>query len=294
MATPAWFHFALDYPVSTGTLEVDGCNISYCRWGQRRLPPVILVHGYSAHLHWWDHIAPFLTQNQCVWAIDLSGFGDSGRRDVYGTEVWGDDLAALIDFIYRESGPPTVVAHSLGGKAAVAAAAQSDVTWRGLILVDTALGLTQASDVVGTSDLDYVPAYPTAEQASGRFRLDPPQPDAHAYIVEHIAKQSIRQTSRGWEWKTDPRTRPYRVDPVARDAFSSVDCPVILLRSECGMLTDRDLTTIKTVFGRSISIADIPMAHHHSMVDQPFALVTALRTALAWLFPGAVQGSRRT
>ena len=48
----------------------------------------MLVHGGAAHSRWWDHIAPMLTEGWRVVAVDLSGHGDSDRRDHYSLDTW--------------------------------------------------------------------------------------------------------------------------------------------------------------------------------------------------------------
>src|SRR5260370_36800646 len=78
---PGWFSAALDAPVQVGTTTVDGASIAYRAWGDPDGRSIVLVHGGAAHSRWWDHIAPMLTDGWRVVAVDLSGHGDSDRRD---------------------------------------------------------------------------------------------------------------------------------------------------------------------------------------------------------------------
>src|SRR2546429_2737796 len=80
---PAWFSAALDAPVQEGAITVDGASIAYRAWGDPDGRSIVLVHGGAAHSRWWDHIAPMLTDGWRVVAVDLSGHGDSDRRDRY-------------------------------------------------------------------------------------------------------------------------------------------------------------------------------------------------------------------
>ena len=77
---PRWFRDAINTPYDEDVVEVDGCPIHYLRWGDRERPGLVLVHGGAAHAHWWSFVAPQLTNNYHVVALDLSGHGDSGRR----------------------------------------------------------------------------------------------------------------------------------------------------------------------------------------------------------------------
>ena len=81
MDAPQWFLDALATPPEHAETEVDGVPIHYRRWGSTARPGLVLVHGGAAHSGWWDHIAPLLAGEYCVVALDLSGHGDSGRRD---------------------------------------------------------------------------------------------------------------------------------------------------------------------------------------------------------------------
>ncbi|MCZ6463285.1 MAG: alpha/beta fold hydrolase, partial [Proteobacteria bacterium] len=111
---PRWFQEAIDTPFEDHTVSVDGCAIHYLRWGDPASPGLVLVHGGAAHAHWWSFIAPQLTHHYHVLALDLSGHGDSGRRESYPREVWADELMAVAEDA-RIVGAPILVGHSMGG-----------------------------------------------------------------------------------------------------------------------------------------------------------------------------------
>src|SRR5262245_41176686 len=121
MSAPEWFRTALATAHDDGTVVVDDCPIHYARWGRTGCPG--LVHGGAAHAHWWDHVAPLLAGDCGVIALDLSGHGDSGRRDHYPTETWAREIVAVAEDGGIE-GPPLVIGHSMGGWVAITAAAE--------------------------------------------------------------------------------------------------------------------------------------------------------------------------
>jgi hypothetical protein len=84
--------------------------------------------------------------------------------------------------------------------------------------------------------------YPSREAILARFRPVPDQP-VIGYIAGHVAATSIRQVDGGWTWKWDPA------------------------------VFDR--------LGRVAPVIEIPAAAHHIMLDQPIALVAAIRTLLS-------------
>ena len=78
---PKWFSRALKHTPESSTVQVEGCPIRCLRWGDPDAPGIVLVHGGAAHAHWWSFLAPMLASAYNVVAFDMSGHGDSGRRD---------------------------------------------------------------------------------------------------------------------------------------------------------------------------------------------------------------------
>jgi NAD-dependent SIR2 family protein deacetylase len=60
-------------------LSVRGVTLHDLEWGAAGFPPLVLIHGGSAHAHWWDHIAVELAHTHHVIALDSRGHGDSDR-----------------------------------------------------------------------------------------------------------------------------------------------------------------------------------------------------------------------
>ena len=85
---PRWFEDALATPREERRVAVDGVDLHYLRWGDPANPGLLLVHGGAAHAHWWTFLAPQLTHQYNVAAVDLSGHGESSWREDYSLEVW--------------------------------------------------------------------------------------------------------------------------------------------------------------------------------------------------------------
>ncbi|NEO74426.1 alpha/beta fold hydrolase [Moorena sp. SIO3H5] len=116
-----------------------GESIYYVQAGEKPsgYPPLLLIHGFGASTdHWRKNIAQ-LSQDFEVWAIDLLGFGRSGKPDgEYSGNLWRDQLD---DFITEVIGQPVVLAgNSLGGYAALCVAAQRPSSAVGLVLLNSA------------------------------------------------------------------------------------------------------------------------------------------------------------
>lgn len=85
-------------------------------------PPVVLVHGLGAHLGFWRKWIPGLAARHRVHAVDLMGFGRAATPRGGDYSPLGQ-AGHLAEMLRRLDGPaPVVIAHSLGGGIAVAAA----------------------------------------------------------------------------------------------------------------------------------------------------------------------------
>ena len=133
---PRWFRDAVAAPYEERSVEVEGCPIHYLLWGDSSHPGIVLVHGGAAHAHWWSFIAPQLTKHFYVAALDLSGHGDSGRRDEYPREFWAEEVMAVAADA-RFVGAPILVGHSMGGFVCISAAALYGDLLAGAVIVDS-------------------------------------------------------------------------------------------------------------------------------------------------------------
>jgi pimeloyl-ACP methyl ester carboxylesterase len=164
----------------------------------------VLVHGGAAHSRWWDHIAPLLTDGWRVVAVDLSGHGDSDRRDRYSLDTWAREVLAVV----AEAGTAAasvVIGHSMGGLVTLRLATLAGSQIAGAVAIDSPVRDIAPEDRAARQHRAFGPlrVYPTPEAAVARFRPIPDQPTL-AYIADHVAATSIRPAEGGWTWKFDP------------------------------------------------------------------------------------------
>jgi pimeloyl-ACP methyl ester carboxylesterase len=279
---PEWFYRAMATPFDDRWVEVDGVPIHFLEWERTGQPGLVLVHGGAAHAHWWTYLAPMIAEDWHVVALDLSGHGDSGRRDSYSHEAWAREVMAVVGSA-GFPGPPVLVGHSLGGMVTIQTAADYGDRLRGAVLVDTPVHRPAPESEEGARGRSFkAPAtYPDRDTALRHFRLIPPQPCENDYIVEHIARHSVRETEAGWEWKFDPTLFRHTLVPL-RDQLAGVKCRVALFRGQYSVTVPEDTAEyMYELMDRNAPVVTIPEAHHHLILDQPLAFVAALRTLLA-------------
>jgi pimeloyl-ACP methyl ester carboxylesterase len=100
-------------------LELPGGDVQIREDGDRRDPPLVLVHGFQASLRWWDQVTPALAREHRVIRIDLLGHGGAEKpRDGYGMEEQGDLVAQALERLGVRRA--AVVGHSMGGQVVTA------------------------------------------------------------------------------------------------------------------------------------------------------------------------------
>ena len=277
-APPAWFTAALAAPVTEGAADLDGVRIAYRMWGGPAGRGVVLVHGGAAHSRWWDHIAPLLAVGRRVIAIDLSGHGDSGRRPSYDFDVWAQEILAAAGDAGFDA-PPVVIGHSMGGLVTLRLAELAGSRIEGAVVIDVPIHDQAPEEVAARRQRVFrqLHVYPTKEAALARFRPVPDQP-VLGYIADHVAETSVRRVDGGWTWKWDP---PVFGRSEPRAPRTRLDCRVALFRAEHGILSAEMSDVMYDRLGRVAPVIEIPVAGHHIMLDQPIALVAALRTLLS-------------
>jgi pimeloyl-ACP methyl ester carboxylesterase len=279
---PEWFREAVATPFEDGGVEVAGCPIHYLKWGEAGRPGLVLVHGGAAHAHWWSFIAPQLTHQYQVVALDLSGHGDSGRREEYPREVWADEIMAVAEDA-QLVGAPIVVGHSMGGFVCISAAARYGDRLAGAVILDSPVRRPDPEAEEGARGRAFrnPKVYPDVEAALQHYRVVPEPTCAEPYILDHIGRHSLRRVEGGWTWKFDPLVFRRFAPRAIHEILPEVRCRVALFRAEFGLVTPDIGDYMFELLDRNAPVVEIPSAYHHLLLDQPLALITGLRAILS-------------
>jgi pimeloyl-ACP methyl ester carboxylesterase len=286
-AAPDWFRRALAVPYTDEFVKVDGAAIHYLAWGEPGRRGMVFVHGGGAHAHWWTHVAARFADDFRVLAIDLSGHGDSDHRSAYSLDQWTDEVVAVAR-AGDIGGPPVIVGHSMGGFVTIATAGRHPDDLAGAVVCDSPVSAPDPEiNAANVGSAFGAPrTYPTVDAALERFRTVPPQDHYLDYVIDHVARQSVRPADGGWQWKFDRAVFAQfgsrgSIRSSALPYVPQVRCRLALLRSENGLVTKDIGAEMYEALGRVAPIVEIPEAGHHAMLDQPLILLTALRTLVA-------------
>ena len=290
---PAWFRAALADAPERSLVETPRGRIETLTWGERGKPGLLFVHGNTAHADWWSFIAPMFVADYRVCAMSLAGMGDSDWRDHYSSDDFAADAEAVARAggLYEGGRKPVYIGHSFGGGQVFYAAACRPQQMHAAIIIDVGFRgpPEDAAAKAQLQRLDPPPAvrgptrvYPTLADALARFRLSPAQPAENLYIVDLLARRGLKQVEGGWTWKFDPQMWE-KLDRELIAAFfvapPRIDLPLAHIYGELSLL--RSIPGLQDAYPANGLLVGVPQAHHHVMVDQPLALVAAIRGLLA-------------
>lgn len=103
-------------PLPIQHIEIDGVDVAFIDSDPSSgATPIVFVHGLSSYIGFWEHQLDHFAGHRRVLALDLPGYGASGRPDAPYTPPWYADvvhgwLQAL------DIDEAVIVAHSMGGQ----------------------------------------------------------------------------------------------------------------------------------------------------------------------------------
>jgi pimeloyl-ACP methyl ester carboxylesterase len=257
--------------------EVNGLRLHALEWGDPARPPLLLLHGGSAHAHWWDRVAPALADRYHVVSLDQRGHGESQWSDPpsYRTEDFAADLVGLMDRLGWER--ILLVGHSMGGHNAMTFTAWYPERVAAVVIVDSRPAVPPAR----LEQMRYrghrpLRTYESAELAVERFRLLPRETTAPASLLEHLARAGIVERDGTWVYRFDPATNGNRVPVDAWPLLPKISCPALIVRGELSPVLTRE--TAQDIVERipGARLAEVPDTYHHLMLDRPDACASVL------------------
>jgi pimeloyl-ACP methyl ester carboxylesterase len=246
-------------------------------YGGQGRPPLLFLHGGSAHAHWWDFVAPAFTEQFHVMALDQRGHGDSPwtQEWAYGTRHYVADLAQIISG--WEFGPPILVGHSMGGHNVLVYAGTYGNTVRAIAALDSPATYPPFARQVLKEMAERPPRrFDSLEAAVAAFRTVPTDTLAAPAVMRQVALNSFRQDGEGkWMHKIDRRTMVR--DPIdGWPLLSRIRCPALYVRpASSPMPRDYAEQIAAKIPGGRLTI--VPDAHHHVQLDNPSGSISALR-----------------
>jgi pimeloyl-ACP methyl ester carboxylesterase len=115
-------------------ISADGVEISFDMQGTGK-PAIVFVHGWSNNKSIWDAQVSHFAEKYRVIAVDLAGFGASGRnRQTWTMSSFGEDVAAVINKLGLDQ--VVLVGFSMGAPVVIETTRLTPGKVIGLVIVD--------------------------------------------------------------------------------------------------------------------------------------------------------------
>jgi pimeloyl-ACP methyl ester carboxylesterase len=248
---------------------------------------LLFLHGGESIADWWSFIAPFFAADYRVVAFSFSGMGRSGWRQEYSADLHALEAIEVAKAygLFNADVKPAFVSHSYGGQPLLIAAARHGAELRAAIMVDNPVHF--AANGRTRKVLENARAQHTFLSLESALEDYSVFASENLFIIDYIARHSvICDTATGvpsWTWAIDPAFWPKMEIPPIAPFLSSPQCPLALIVGADSALTSSPEARefVRATAGSSVPWIEIPNCGHNVMVDQPLALVTALRALLA-------------
>jgi pimeloyl-ACP methyl ester carboxylesterase len=266
-------------------VRVGDLDLHLLEWGRAGAPGLCLLHGGSAHAHWFDAVAGAFIDRYHVVALDQRGHGESqwASPPAYGTEQFAADLEGVLDALGWDR---TILAgHSMGGHNSMAFSAWRPERVRALVVIDARpaipeerLPLLRARGARATRR-----PFPSREEAVAAFRLVPRETVADAALLRHMGTAGVVERGGGWIYRFDPDANRMRRPTDCWPLLPRITAPTLIARAELSpVLPPEHAQRIRALIPSS-TLAEIPGAYHHLTLDQPARFTAVLQEFLGTL-----------
>ncbi|AXT55440.1 alpha/beta hydrolase [Aquimarina sp. AD1] len=243
-------------------LDIEGFKISAKTWGDKTGQPLLAIHGWLDNANTFDKIAPLLSEDIYLVALDLAGHGFSDHRSVNDSYYLWDyaiDILNVVSILKWKNF--SILAHSMGtGVAAIIAAAMPEFMDR-LVFIDglgapfvinegdvvsnfrkstKQLKMAKKTKLFGFSSTNSSQFDTREEAIKDRMKsnISSMSYDASACLIG----RSLSQTSNGYRWRYDPRIalpECYKMTERQAQLFiEKISCEVLVILGKEGLFSN--------------------------------------------------------
>lgn len=265
---------AIDIPLPNGLTLRGLC------WGDKSKPCVIALHGWMDNAATFAELAPLLTDDIHIIALEMAGHGWSDHRPLgcrYHLLDNVDDVLLAIEELNLAQFH--LMGHSLGASIAAYVAALKPNGLQSLICLEGLGSLTMESKEALNVLHDGVRSH---KQLLSRQRRPLPTPfateqDAIALrtqglfplseiAAQHLTLRALRATEGGWHWRTDARLKgssTYRLtEEIVLSYLRGIQVPSLLVGAESGYFGRTPVLAERASAVEDCVVTGLPGGHH--------------------------------
>ncbi|MGB1311597.1 MAG: alpha/beta fold hydrolase [Leucothrix sp.] len=265
----------------------DGLNLHYLKWGNGKVP-IVLLHGLRGFAQTWQDLVDALGDDFTFFALDQRGRGDSdwGASEDYNASVYVQDLTNFIEHLALECF--ILVGHSLGGQNAVEYARQNTDRVMAMVIEDIGPGSSKQGEGAERirREMRNTPlSFASWEEAEAFWTQS--RPNLTKPALQARLNYSFREQDGVVMWKHDQQgiaQARLTIEPIDLwPAFKAIQCPTLLVKGgNSDFLSTQTVAEIQA-FSNGVETVLIEGASHYVHDDQPQAFNDAVTRFLQTL-----------
>jgi pimeloyl-ACP methyl ester carboxylesterase len=264
-------------------IMLNGLKFHYREWGISEAPPLILLHGFTAHARVWDTIAQALQDRYYVLALDQRGHGETEWAKDYSWSLMRDDIGTFAQALGYQK--VSLLGSSMGGGNAFRYAGVSPQTVEQLVIVDVGPPLPQPPEP--SSDVQDDAPWP--DEFDGQEEMVQLVRSAFPYILESELATWVlyyaRHLENGrWTWGYDAANfGDFTADPTYPTPeelwrlLVNITCPTLVVRGAESATFSREQAERMVHDMPNCRLIEIPDASHTVPWDKPDEFIAAVQ-----------------
>ena len=230
-------------------------------WGSADAPPVVCLHGVTAHGARFAHLAERLPGFR-VLAPDLRGHGRSGREPPWRLETHVDDVLETA----AAAGVDTAawIGHSFGGRVLIELAARFPERVERAVLLDPAIRIRPADALRAADGVREERIFPTPDDAVAVPLAGPPRPTPPKLLAEE-REQHLEPVEGGYRWRYSRSAAVAILGELAAPgpAADELCAPVLLvLGSEVSVVFPQQVEELRSALGDGLQVTTVAGGHN--------------------------------
>jgi pimeloyl-ACP methyl ester carboxylesterase len=260
-------------------LALPGPDLNIREYGSDGDRAVVLLHGYTASIQWWEAVAPVLAHGTRVIAIDLVGHGGSDAprdRAAYSADGQASAVHQALDALGVRHA--VLIGHSMGGLVATALAESAPALVDRVVVSDT----PGAQGMVAMPALGNAVCWPVLGAALDRFRgidaVDKPSLQtgfAADFAVPELAYRSLKRMTHNALCDAKAAGDINEQRAVA-ERLAGVGRPVRVVWGENDVLTPTQ-PNVSRYRAAGLETVVIAGSGHSPIVEKPAEFVSAVK-----------------
>ncbi|MGI8549274.1 MAG: alpha/beta fold hydrolase [Dehalococcoidia bacterium] len=266
-----------------GDVQANGLRLHYLDWGNETAPPMLLLHGFTGHAHFWDHFAAAMRDQFHVVALDQRGHGESDWAPEYTMDSAVADIQAVVEELRLQK--MILIGLSMGGSRAIHYTPVHPEEVERLVIVDIGPQVPTAASTRIAAGAQARDEFDSEEDAYQQARAA--NAVADETLLRHRIHHNLKPLPNGkltWKWDKalrDPsRPRPRPAPEEGWAAVQAIACPTLLIRgAESDVLAEETAERMAREI-KNCTLVTIPGSGHPVPMDRPREFEAAVRS---WL-----------